>query len=155
MKRYRRRSQRSPLALEKKTITNVIGFSLLGVAILLAISNFTKTGALLQLKDYAFKAFGIWMVLVSPLIILIALPLVSVKNRFTKNNVVLGLSALILSLSGLSGAFSQKTAGIVGASLWATAKSTITTPGAFIILLLATLISIVITAVCTARFWLV
>ncbi|HSX18629.1 MAG TPA: DNA translocase FtsK [Candidatus Saccharimonadales bacterium] len=144
-RKYTRRSKGSPLALEKKTITNIIGFSMLAVSILLLISLFTKTGALLQLKTYATKLFGIGTILIPFLIAIIALPLVGFKKSFTKANVAIGIAGVILSFIGLVSAFSEKAAGVVGASLWATAKSTLTSPGAFFVLLFAFIISAIIT----------
>ena len=74
------------MALEKKTITNIIGFSLLAVSILILISLFTKTGPLLQLKTGVAGMFGIGMVFVPFLMMIIALPLVGFRKSFTKTN---------------------------------------------------------------------
>src|SRR5438105_1754104 len=96
-RKYTRRSKGSPLALEKKTITNIIGFSLLALSILLLISNFTKTGALLQLKNYGNSFFGVGIIFVPFLIAIIALPLVGFKKGITKTNVAIGAAGALLS----------------------------------------------------------
>lgn len=145
-RRYNRRYRNnSPLALEKKTITSIIGFSLLAAGVLLFISFFTDAGALLQLREQSQNIFGGGAYLMPFLIILFTLPLLSIKNRFTKTNITAGATGSLLSLLGLIAAVSQKQAGIIGASLWAVAESIITAPGAFFVLLCALLISLVVT----------
>ncbi len=144
MRRYKR-SRVSPLALEKKTITNIIGFSAIGFAILLLISLFTKAGALLSLKSYFYNLFGVGIIIIPLIIATASLPLVSVKNKFTQNNVTIGAVGFLLSLIGLIGLGSETFAGLIGVSLWSATKSALTTPGAFFFLLVCLLISTVIT----------
>lgn len=143
MRRYRK-SKVTPLALEKKTISNVIGFSLLAAASLLLISFFTKAGALLQLKEYFYNLFGVCVIFVPFLIALLSLPLLGIKNRFAQTNVIAGSAGALLSFTGLVNLFGEKYAGLVGTSLWTVTKSLVTAPGAFFVLLFTLLISLVV-----------
>lgn len=145
MRKYRRRKKVQPLALEKKTITNIIAFSFLTAAVLIFISFFTKAGALLEIKSYLFNFFGVTIIFVPLLLGLISLPLLSIKNRFSKINVVFGTVGSVLALSGLIGVFSSTYAGLVGSSLYLGFKSLVTPIGAAFVLLAAFIISVIIT----------
>lgn len=146
MRRYRRRSRitGSPLALEKKTITSIIGFSLLAGAVLLLLSFFTKAGALLQLRENFYNLFGIGTFVVPILVALVSLLFLGLKNRFAQANVIAGTTGALLSAVGLLSAFSPKLGGLVGSSLWVVVKSIVTAPGAFFVLLFTLLISLVV-----------
>lgn len=146
MRRYRRRSRitGSPLALEKKTITSIIGFSLLAGAVLLLLSFFTKAGALLQLREYFYNLFGIGTFVVPILVALVSLLFLGLKNRFAQANVIAGTTGALLSAVGLLSAFSPELGGLVGSSLWVVVKSIVTAPGAFFVLLFTLLISLVV-----------
>ncbi len=143
MRRYKRRVN-SPLALEKKTILNVVGIVLIAAALLLFISFFTKAGALLAPKEYFYNLFGVGLILLPPLTIVISLPLLFIKNRFSKPNVILGTIGALLSAIGLIAPFSQSHSGLFGQSLWLVAKSLITPLGAYFTLVLFFLISMII-----------
>jgi S-DNA-T family DNA segregation ATPase FtsK/SpoIIIE len=143
MRRYKK-SKITPLALEKKTINNIIGFSLLALSSLLLISFFTRTGTLIQLKDYFYQVFGLGVYALPIVVILFSLPLLSVNNRFSKTNVLAGSAGALLSSIGLISAISEKHAGLIGSSLWSAAKSLLTGPGAFFLILFALLISLVV-----------
>ncbi|MCR4324603.1 MAG: FtsK/SpoIIIE domain-containing protein [Candidatus Curtissbacteria bacterium] len=144
-RRYRRRSKQPPLALEKKTITNIIGFSLLASSVLIFISFFTSAGTLLDVKNSLYRIFGVGIVLIPVLLTVFSLPLLAIGGRFAKLNVLLGLSGVFLSLLGLVAIASEESAGVAGTSIWVVFKSLITAPGAFFVLLFATLISLIIT----------
>lgn len=144
MRRRRRRSV-APLALEKKTITTIIGFAALTLAVLLFLSFLTQAGALLFVRDYFYNLFGMTVIFVPLLIILVSLPLLSVKNRFAKTNVILGAMGSLLSLAGITAAFSEKYAGFIGSTLWLVFKSTVTPPGGLFVLGVAFLVSLIIT----------
>lgn len=144
-----RRSKRlktAPIHLEKKTILTVLGISLVAFAALLIISLFTSTGSLLTLRVYFWEFFGVGIILIPFLIIALSLPLLSIRPKFIKNNTLLGLFAAILTLTSLFAPFSENLSGASGTSIWEIAKSLLTAPGAFIVLLFAFLISLVISA---------
>ncbi|MEX2028787.1 MAG: DNA translocase FtsK [Candidatus Curtissbacteria bacterium] len=146
MKRRRRRSHSGPqIGLERKTIKSIIGVCGLGAAALLLLSIFTQSGSLLTVKDKYYEVFGLGIFLVPFIIVLVSLPLLSLKNRFTKINVIFGLIASILSLLGLVAPLKDIFAGVLGNTLWSVLKSIVTGPGAFFILLFTFFISVIIT----------
>ncbi|MBI3283023.1 DNA translocase FtsK [Candidatus Curtissbacteria bacterium] len=144
MRRYRRSKIVPPLALEKKTISSIIGFSLLALAVLLLLSFFTSAGALLSIKESASNLFGVGMVFLPFLVAAASLPLLGIKNRFSQINVIAGTAGVLLSAIGLVAGFWENLGGLVGSSLWAAVRSTVTAPGAFFVLLFTLLISLVI-----------
>ena len=144
-RRYTRRYKNPPLALEKKTIKSVLGFFLITVATLLTLSFFYKAAALVSLQENFAKLFGVGKFAAPFLIIILSLPLLSIKNRFTKINVVLGSVSTMLSAIGLVSAFSKTAGGLLGSSLWEVFKGVVTTPGAFFVLLFAFVVSVIIT----------
>lgn len=141
----RRRKLSAPFALEKKTITTIIGLLALTLAVLLFLSFLTQAGALLFIRDYFYNLFGVTVIFVPLLAIFVSLPLLSIKNRFSKINVILGATASILSLAGITAAFSPKYAGLIGSTLWLVFKSTITPPGGLFVLAVVLLVSLIIT----------
>lgn len=145
-KRKYKRAKSAPVHLEKKTIVTVLGITLITFSLLLAVSLFTKTGALQSLKDYFYNLFGIGVVLVPLIIILISFPLLSIKIKFSKPNILAGTVGALLSFLGLVAAFSDKLSGVLGASLWQVTKSLLTPIGAFVVLFFFFLATAVIAA---------
>ena len=143
MRKYRK-YKNPPLALEKKTITSIIGFSLLAGSLLLFLSFFTQAGVLLSLRDYFYNLFGIGVFFLPFLVLALSLPLLGIKNRFSKINIILGLSGALLSFIGMMSIFGKDFAGLLGSSLWLVFKSLITPIGAFLILFFTFFISLII-----------
>jgi len=133
MRRYRK-GRSSPIQLERKTITTVVGISLIAFSLLLILSIFSSAGALLSLKTYFFELFGIGIIFVPFLIVLASMPLLSIKHRLTKVNIIFGTLGALLSLSGLITPASQEFSGVLGSSLWNVTKSLLTPIGAFFVL---------------------
>ncbi|OGD86437.1 hypothetical protein A2870_01025 [Candidatus Curtissbacteria bacterium RIFCSPHIGHO2_01_FULL_41_11] len=144
-RKYTRRSKTPPIALEKKTITSIIGFSVITGAILLLLSFFTTAAALVSLRENFYKLFGISTFLIPFLILLLSLPLIGIKNKFTKINILLGLTSALLSISGLGAGIKSTAGGLFGSTLWSVFKGLVTAPGAFFVLFFALLISIIVT----------
>ena len=144
MRRYKRRSQVSPIHLERKTITSIIGIFCLAFAALLAISFFTSAGALLSLKDYFYYLFGLGVALVPIYSVFAGLMLLSVRIKFAKINVIFGSIAAIFTALGLIAPFSSSSSGVFGEALWVFAKSTVTAPGAFFVLVSIFLVSVIV-----------
>lgn len=146
-RRRRRRSSLGgspPIALEKKTIKTIIGICTLAFSTLLFLSIFTQTGVLLTLKEKFYGLFGIGIAILPFLIILISLPLIGLRNRLTKVNVIFGATGSLLALLGMVAAFSAPHAGKSGETIWTVLKSLLTAPGTFFVLLAAFLVSFVI-----------
>src|SRR3990167_6583020 len=146
MRRYKRRSQVSPIHLEKKTITSIIGIFFLAFAVLLAISFFTSAGVLLSLREYFYYLFGLGVALVPIYSVFAGLFLFSVRFKFAKINVIFCSIAAIFAALGLIAPFSSIFSGIFGEALWVFAKSTVTAPGAFFVLFCLFLVSVIIAA---------
>ncbi len=144
-RRYTRRAKTPPIHLEKKAVLSLIGISFLVFSVLLVISFTQSSGPLLTLKDMFFGYFGLGVILIVPIAILLSLPLLSLKFRFTKINVYAGLIATLMSSVGLFSALSQSLGGSVGTTIWQTFASVITPIGAFFVLLLLLIASLIIT----------
>lgn len=145
-RRYRRRYQAPPLALEKKTITTIIGLAVAAAAGLMALSLITNTGALLALKDNSYQLFGATVIFIPPLLLLASLPLLSLKLPFVKTNIIFGTFAAVLAASGMIAAFSPNLGGQIGSSIWLVFKSLVTPVGGFFVLLVIFTVSLVIAA---------
>lgn len=149
MARRRRRSRNlgggsPPIALEKKTIKTILGIGVVGFALLLLISFFNHSGVLLSIRDPFYKIFGAGIIFVPAVLVLVSFPLLSLSNRLTKINVIFGAIGTLLSFLGLIGPFSNEFAGKIGATLWSVASSFVTPVGAFLLLILAFLVSIIV-----------
>lgn len=145
--RRRRRSQiNPPIGLERKTMKSILGVLGIGSAGILILSIFIKSGTLVNVKEKYYELFGLGIFLVPFLIILLSLPLFSVKNKFTKVNVIFGSFASLFSLLGAVAAFSQTYSGFFGSTLYLVLKSFVTAPGAFLILLLTLIVSLIVTS---------
>lgn len=146
MRRRRRKYQLGPpIGLERKTIKSIIGVTGLGISAILLLSIVTKSGSLATLKEKYYGVFGLGIFLVPFVVALISLPLLSLKNRFTKINVIFGLIAAILSFLGLVAPLKDTFAGSLGNTLYSVLKSFVTAPGAFFILLFTFFVSVIIT----------
>ena len=117
---------------------------MLAGSLLLFLSFFTKTGVLLSLNDYFYNLFGIGVFLVPFLIITFSLPLLGLKSRFSKPNVILGSLGVLLSFIALMSIFGENLAGLLGSNLWLVIKSLVTPVGAFFVLFFAFFISLII-----------
>ncbi len=135
-----------PIALEKKTIKTILGIGVIGLALILLLSFFNQSGVLLSVRDPFYKYFGAGIIFIPALLVLISFPLLSLKNHFTKINVIFGAIGALFAFVGLVGVFSEEFSGEVGTILATTLASFVTTIGAFLILLLMTLVSLVIAA---------
>lgn len=143
-KRKYRKAGSAPIHLEKKTIIIGIGISLFVFSLVLGLSLFTQAGSLLSIKDYFYNLFGIGIIFVPFILILISLPLVSIRLKFIRANLIIGLIGALLSFLGMIAAFSYSLSGVLGASLWDVAKSLLTPIGAFLMLFLAFFATVVI-----------
>jgi len=144
MPRYRR-SKVAPIYLEKKTIKTIIGFSLIGFSILLFLSFFTNAAALVNLRSNFYNLFGVGIIVIPLLIIITALPLLSIKLRIVKLNIIFGSISTMLSLLAIISPISQNLSGVLATTLWNVTKSIVTPIGAFFVLFFIFLISTFIT----------
>lgn len=133
MPRYKKR-RLAPIQLEKKTITTVIGFCAIALALLLLVSFFTSAGALLSLKDTFYNLFGISVILVPFIIMAASLPLFSIKSKFARINIIFGAVASLLSFAAMVSPLSQTASGALGNTLWQVVKSALTPVGGFFVL---------------------
>ncbi|MDO8487253.1 MAG: DNA translocase FtsK 4TM domain-containing protein [Candidatus Curtissbacteria bacterium] len=147
MGRRRRRYQLlgPPIGLERKTIKSIVGVAGLGISAILLLSIVTKSGSLFTLRERYYEIFGLGVYLVPLVIVFASIPLLSLNSRFTKINVIFGFTATVLSLLGLVAPLSPDSSGMLGNILWSVLKSTVTTPGAFLILLFTFFVSVIIT----------
>ena len=141
----RRRTKVAPIQLEKKTIITIVGFSLVGFSILLFLSFFTNAAALTSLRGYFYKLFGLGTIIIPLLIIISALPLLSVKLRVAKLNIILGAFSTMLSLLALISPLRASLAGNLPSALWSVMSSLVTPVGAFFVLFFIFIISTFIT----------
>jgi len=140
----RGRKKNPPVQLEKKTIKAIIGILSLAFSTLLILSLFTNTGVLLTLKSKVYLAFGVGIVFIPPILVNLSFPLLGIKNRLAKVNVIFGSFGALLAILGLIASVSVNLSGSVGLSLWLVTKSFLTAPGAIFVLFFAMLICAVI-----------
>lgn len=149
MRRRRRRYNSSsrgglpPIALEKKTIKTILGIAVVGFAILLLISFFNSSGILLSIRNPFYELFGAGIIFVPALLVLVSFPLLSLSIRIAKINVIFGSFGALLSLIGIIAIFSAEFGGKFGHTLWSSLSPLVTSVGAFFILLLAFVVSII------------
>ena len=143
-RRYRKSIGGSPpIALEKKTIKTILGIGVIGFALLLLISFFNQSGVLLSIRDPFYKIFGIGIIFVPALLVLVSFPLLSLHNRLTKINVIFGAFGALLAFLGIVGLFSTEFSGVLGNTLWGVLSAVVTPVGAFTILFLSVIVSII------------
>ncbi|MBI3109695.1 DNA translocase FtsK [Candidatus Daviesbacteria bacterium] len=145
MSRRRRSIYRLPrLKLKHKAIVAVASLVSIILAVLSTVALTTDTTVLSFWREFLKSLLG-WSALFSPFLFLLsALVLSRAKWRFAQMNVLLGVVLLVLSLSGMTGAFRADLAGSVGLSLWTQSSALITSPGAFILLILIFLVGLVV-----------
>lgn len=143
-KRRYKKHQTPPIQLEKKTIKTIFGISAIAGSILIILSFFTQQGILQSINTSVFQIFGAGSIVIPLLIIILSLPLLGIKNKFTKPNVVIGIFAALLCFIALITPLSVDFAGSIGVSLWDSIVSLVTPIGAFFILFFALVASIVI-----------
>ena len=132
-----------PIALEKKTIKTILGIGIIGFSLLLLISFFNQSGVLLSIRDPFYKIFGIGIIFVPALMVLVSFPLLSLHNRLTKVNVIFGACGALLAFLGIVGIFSVEFSGVLGNTLAQVLSSVVTPVGAFTVLFLSVIVSIV------------
>lgn len=147
--RRRRRYRKSiggnpPIALEKKTIKTILGVCIIGLAILLLISLFNQSGILLSIRDPFYELFGAGIIFVPALLVLISFPLLSLNIRIAKINVIFGSFGALLSIVGIIAIFSAEFGGKFGHTLWSSLVSLVTPVGAFFVLFLALVVSVIV-----------
>lgn len=98
----------------------------------------------LEIKNYLFEFFGVVIIFVPFLLALISLPLLSIRSRFAKINVIFGAAGGLLALSGLIALVSQNHGGVIGSTLWLGVKSLVTPVGAVFVLLSAFIVSLIV-----------
>src|SRR3989344_5410389 len=132
------------LKLKTKTIAAVAALVSLALAGLSVISFVTDVPSLQFWRDLLYEAMG-WTSIIAPVIFaLSALVLQKVKWGFAQPNVLLGLILIVVSLSGLTAAFSIKMSGSLGVTLWEQLASFVTVLGAGLLLVGGFLVGLVV-----------
>lgn len=132
-----------PIALEKKTIKTILGVCIIGFAILILISFFNQSGVLLSIRDPFYEIFGAGIIFIPAFLVLVSFPLLSLNIRIAKINVIFGSFGALLSTIGLVAIFSAEFGGKFGHTLWSSLQSLVTPVGAFFILFLAFVVSVI------------
>lgn len=137
MKHYRRKLK---IKLKKETIYTIVQVSLFIFAILIAFS-YSKNGKLLiKINEQMIYYFG-WGTIFFPfLLISYALLFSRIKSKLTKPNIPLGLTLISFSLIGLT----KEIAGLIGRELFINLENYITGIGAYLLLVGAFVIGMVI-----------
>src|SRR3989344_4933675 len=132
------------LKLKTKTIAAVAALVSLALAGLSVISFATDVSSLQFWRDLLYETMG-WTSILAPVIFtLSALVLQKVKWGFAQPNVLLGLILIIVSLSGLTAAFSIEMAGSLVVTLWEQLASFVTVLGAGLLLVGGFLVGLVV-----------
>ena len=132
------------LRLKTKTIAAVAALISLALAGLSVISFVTDVSILQFWKELLFQTMG-WTSYFAPIIfVLSAFVLQKVKWSFVQVNVLLGLILIVVSLAGLTAAFSPGMGGSLGTTLWEQLASFVTIFGAGLLLVGGFLVGLVV-----------
>ena len=132
------------LRLKTKTMAAVAALVSLSLAGLSVISFVTDVPSLQFWKELLYGAMG-WTSYFAPIIFaLSAFVLQKVKWGFAQPNVLLGLILIVVSLSGLTAAFSLELGGSLGTTLWVQLSSFVTIFGAGLLLVGGFLVGLVV-----------
>ncbi len=127
MKRTRRRSSKNKL--KKKTIYTIFSVLLITFSGLVMVSYFQQGGPLLdRIHDLVQTKFGWAGFFLSIVLIFYSFFILGIKTRLTKINVQIGLTIVFISVLILT------QSGELGYKIWLFASSSISSPGAVIIL---------------------
>ncbi|MBI4100579.1 DNA translocase FtsK [Candidatus Microgenomates bacterium] len=138
MKRKYRRHSAFKLKLKKETVYTIFSILLFGLAGLMGLAVLKKEPPLATLYLMGVKNFG-WGIIFLPFILsFFGFFFTRLKLPFGQPNVIIGSTLLWLSLITLT------RAGVLGQEVWFNMATLLTSFGAFIILLGATLIGIVV-----------
>ena len=145
MRRRRRSIYRLPrLRLKHKAIAAVASLVSIILAVLSTVALTTDTTILSFWRRFLYSLLG-WTSIFSPVLFLLSsLVLSRARWRIAQTNVLLGIMLLVLSLSGMTGAFKADLAGSIGLNLWTQSSALITPPGAFILLILIFIVGLVV-----------
>src|SRR3989338_10055629 len=115
MRRRRRSIYRLPrLRLKHKAIAAVASLVSIILAVLSTVALTTDTTILSFWRRFLYSLLG-WTSIFSPVLFLLSsLVLSRARWRIAQTNVLLGTLLLVLSLSGVTGAFKMDLAGLIG-----------------------------------------
>ncbi|MCL5411128.1 MAG: DNA translocase FtsK [Patescibacteria group bacterium] len=140
----RRRKNPFDLKLKKRTLQTISSIFLLFLAGLITLAFLGEGGTANQLQSEVFKFFG-WGAFFLPLVLTIAgLNLTKLKLPFLTNNVLVGLILFLASLLSLSSALAANSGGETGNILWEISTKALSGAGAFFVLLICVVLSLVI-----------
>lgn len=132
------------LRLKDKTLKTIVGLLVILAGGLSFLSFFGQVGLAQDLKNILFGIFG-WVTWFVPIALIAAgLLFTRIKIKYVTPNTVFGFWGLLLSVVSLSASFSSGTAGIIGKSIWSFGSSILSSPGAFFVLLIFSLVSIIV-----------
>src|SRR3990167_1961207 len=132
------------LRLKDKTSKTILGLLIILVGGLSFLSFFGQVGLARQLREILFTAFG-WVTFLVPIALVLAgLLFTKIKLKFVSPNTVFGFWGFLLSILSLSASFNKNNAGLVGRKIWELVSTVLSSPGAFFVLLVLSLVSIVV-----------
>ena len=132
------------LRLKEKTFKTIVGLLLILAGGLSFLSFFGQVGLAKQLRDILFDTFG-WVTYAVPIaLVLVGLLFTKLKIKYIAPNTVFGFWGFILSILSLSASFNLGAAGLVGRSVWNFVSSVLSSPGAFFVFFILSLVSIVV-----------
>lgn len=132
------------LKLKQKTIAAVASLVSFVLAALSIVALVTDAASLNFWRSFLFEILG-WSYIFTPLVfVLSGFVLQRVKWSFAQTNVLLGVILLVLSVSGLTAAFSEIQSGTVGTTLWTQLASFVTEIGALVLLVGVFLVGLVV-----------
>ncbi|MDO8570438.1 MAG: DNA translocase FtsK [Candidatus Daviesbacteria bacterium] len=130
--------------LRQKTVVTVGSVVALVLAGLSAVSLLTESTKLTFWRDFLKSNFG-WTAIFTPLIFLVVgLVLQKLKWRFAQPNVLVGLLAIVVSLSGLTASMNPEISGNLGTLFWNELSALLSSWGAGIVLLGVFLVGLVV-----------
>lgn len=132
------------LKLKEKTFKTIVGLVIILAGGLSFLSFFGQVGLARELKGFLFDNFG-WITYAVPFAFVGAGFLFTRVNlKYIAPNTVIGFWGFILGVLSLSASISEDSSGLVGRGIWGFAKSILSAPGAFFVILIISIVSLIV-----------
>ncbi len=132
------------LRLKEKTTKTIVGLLIILIGGLSFLSFFGRVGLAQDLRQFLFTSFG-WITFAVPVAFVLAgVLLTNLKIKYINANTVVGFWGFVLSTLTLSASFNSAAAGVVGRTIWEFSASILSTPGAFFVFFILSIVSLVV-----------
>lgn len=142
--RRRRRSSKASFGLKKGTVRWISAICFFVFGVLSFASIFSKALLLAGINSGLSSLFGVGLFFVPILLLTTSLYLFKIKLELAKAHVSIGLAMFLVAFVSVIAAFSEKSSGQVGLSIWTITSQLLTSFGAFFVSVAAVIIGLLI-----------